>query len=120
MPVSTSTAGLASPVRIDDFARLVVVEGQFGQLADGVGRIEMFDVEIPLYRTDHGVGPLQRRDVELLLVAEVVVDHPLGGAHLGGDLVHAGTGIALVGKLLGGHVQDLGPRPLGITLLRAA
>ena len=94
--------------------RLVVVERQPGQLADRLDRVEVLDVELLLEAADEAVRLLQDGDVELLLAAEVVVDHPLGGAGLVGDLVDAGAGVAAVGELPGGDGEDVGPGPLGV------
>jgi hypothetical protein len=96
--------------------RLVVVEGERGEAPDGLARLEVVDVELLLQRTDPGVGTLQDRDVQLLLAAEVVVDHPLRRARLRGDLVHPGARVAAVGELAGGDVEDLRTRPLGVAL----
>jgi hypothetical protein len=94
--------------------RFVVVERQLAQLPDRLGRVEVLDVQLALQGTDSGVRPLQDRDVELFLAAEVVVDHPLGGTGLRGDLVHPGAGVPLVGELVGGHGENLGAGSIGV------
>ncbi|GAA1279153.1 hypothetical protein GCM10009579_43340 [Streptomyces javensis] len=86
----------------------VVVEGQLGQVPDGLGGVQTGDVHGLFGLADAGVGALQDLDVELFLAAEVVVDHPLGGAGEGGYLVDAGPGVAALGEFAGGDVQDLG------------
>ena len=62
------------------------------------------------------VGLLERGDVEKLLGAEVVVDHALRRARLGGDLVDPGPGEAPVGELLGRHGKNLQLGALGVAL----
>ena len=84
--------------------------------SDGVHRVEMLDVELLLQRADAGVRTLQDGDVEAFLAAEVVVDHPLGGARLGGDLVHPATGVAAIGELAGGDLEDLRPGAVGVAV----
>jgi hypothetical protein len=51
---------------------------------------------------------LQHREVQALLAAEVVVDHPLAGLRERGDLVDARTGQPLLAELRGGDLQDVG------------
>jgi hypothetical protein len=111
-PVDVLDADEPDEVRV----RLVVVEGQLGDPPDGVDRVEAVHVQSRLRGADLLVDALQHGDVELLLAAEVVVDHPLGRADLGGDLVHAGAVVAAVGELTGGDVEDLGARAHGVPL----
>src|SRR6185437_10027336 len=47
---------------------------------------------------------------------EVVVEHPLGGAGTGRDLIDARAGVAVPGELAQRHVQDLLAGPLRVTL----
>src|SRR5579875_318755 len=84
-PMDVLDAHEADEVRV----RLVVVEGELGEAADCGDRVEVLDVDRLLGIADRGVGTLQDLDVELLLAAEVVVDHPLRGAGGGRDLVAA-------------------------------
>ena len=58
----------------------------------------------------------QRRDVELLLVGEVVVDHALGGAGLGGDFVDACSRVAVPGELAQRDFKNLPASPLRVAL----
>ena len=81
---------------------------------DGVDRVDVVDLQALLGLADAAVGVLQHRQVELFLAAEVVVDHPLGGAGLLGDLVDAGARVALLGEHRGGHLDQLGARALGV------
>ena len=64
------------------------------------------------------VGVLERAEIEPLLVAEIVVDHPLAGAGAGGDLVDPRAGQAVERELLRGDLEDVLPRPLGILRAR--
>jgi hypothetical protein len=67
--------------------RLVVVERQLGQRANGGHRIQVVDVQLPFRVPGGGIGPLEHRDVQLFLAGEVVVNHPLGRAGARGDLI---------------------------------
>ena len=78
--------------------------------------IDVVDLQPLLGLADAAVGVLQHRHVELLLAAEVVVDHPLGGAGALGDLVDAGARVPGLGEDLGGDREQLGAGALGITL----
>jgi hypothetical protein len=66
-----------------------VVEHRLGEAADRRARVEVLDVDLLLVRADPRVGALEHRDVQPLLAAEVVVEHPLRRAGALGDLVHA-------------------------------
>ena len=94
----------------------VVVEGQLGEPAHRHDRVDVVDLQLLLGLADAAVGVLQHGQVELLLAAEVVVDHPLGGAGALGDLVDPGARVARLGEDLGGDGQQLGARALGIAL----
>src|SRR5579862_9151176 len=97
-----------------------MVEGQLGQRADGRHRVQVIDVKLALRVPRGGVGPLEHRDVQLLLAREVVVEHPLRGAGAGGDLVYPRAGVAVPGELAERHVQDFLARALRVALpLRA-
>ena len=92
----------------------VVVEGHLGHRPDRVDRVDVVDLQVLFGLPDAAVGVLQYGQVEALFTAEVVVDHPLGGAGLLGDLVDAGTRIALLGEHRAGHRDQVGARALGI------
>ena len=85
--------------------RVVVVEGQLGDAGvrprPAAGRRRGSPARPP----DAAVGVLEHGAVELLLAAEVVVDHPLRGAGPLGDLVDPGAREALLGEDLGGHLR---------------
>ena len=96
--------------------RLVVVERQLGERRRAATRVEVLDVDLLLGLPDLRVGALQHGDEQLLLAAEVVVDHALRRAHALGDLVHARARVAVLGELARGDVEDLVPRPLRVAL----
>ena len=82
--------------------------------------IEVIYIDLLLGVADGTVGALEHCDVQVLLAAEVVVDHPLGGPHLGGDTVHTGAGEAVLGELAGGDQEDLRAGLLGVALTTGA
>src|SRR5262245_35599811 len=92
----------------------VVVEGHLGDRADGVDGVDIIDLQVLLRLTDTAVGVLEYGQIELLFAAEVVVDHPLGGAGPLGDLVDASAGVTLLGEYRGGDLEQLGPGALGV------
>ena len=71
-------------------------------------------VELLLGLPDAAVGVLEHRQVEPLLAAEVVVDHPLRGAGPLGDDVDPRAGVALLGEDLGGDREQLGAGAVGV------
>jgi hypothetical protein len=56
---------------------------------------------------DIAVKLLQHLDVQLLLTAEVVIDHALGGMDALGDRIHASAGQALLDELDDGFLKNV-------------
>ena len=81
---------------------------------DRVDRVDVVDLQALLGLADAAVGVLQHGQVELLFAAEVVVDHPLGGAGALGDLVDPGARVALLGEHRGGDLEQLGAGAFGV------
>jgi hypothetical protein len=109
--------GVLDPDELDERrVGLVVVEGDLGQAADRGDRVQVVDVDGALGQADLRVRAFQHRQVELLLAAEVVVDHPFRGAGPVGDLVDPGAAVAAEGELVGGHVEQLRAGALGVAL----
>src|ERR1700733_12217298 len=94
--------------------RLVMVEGELSELSDRRDRVEVIDVELRLDIAEQRIDPLQGRDEELLLAAEVVVDHPLRGARLGGDLVDPRSGKPVADELPDRDIEDFLAGEIGI------
>ena len=94
----------------------VVVEGELGEPAHRDDRVDVVDLQLLLGLADAAIGVLQDGQVQLLLAAEVVVDHPLRGARALGDLVDPGAGVARFGEDLGGDGEHLGAGALGVAL----
>src|SRR5580692_5154344 len=95
--------------------RLLVIEGELGEGAHRRHRVQMVDVHL-LGRPRGRVRLLEGGDVELLLAAEVVVDHPLGGAGPGGDLVDPRSRVAVARELADRDLEDLPAGALGVPL----
>ena len=93
-----------------------VVPGEADQPLDRLGRIEMFEIEAALLGTDLVVGGFQHREVEVFLVADMVVQHALVGAGIGRDAVDARTGKAMRGELLLGGLENADPHAFGVAL----
>ena len=89
----------------------VVVEGVPDVLPQRLVGRHRFEVRRGLARADLRVRLLEHGAIQLLLAAEVVVDHPLRRIGLVGDLVDARAGQPLVGELLRGNLEDVEPRP---------
>ena len=94
----------------------VMVEGQLGEPAHRDHRIDVVDLQPLLGLADAAVGVLQHRHVQLLLAAEVVVDHPFGGARPLGDLVDPSARITRLGEHLGRHGEQFRASALRIAL----
>ena len=76
----------------------------------------MFEIEPALLGTDLLVGAFEHREVEVFLVADVVIQHALVGAGIGRDAVDACAGKAMGGELLLGGLENADPHPLGVAL----
>jgi hypothetical protein len=71
-------------------------------------------MQILLGGADRLIGRLQHREVEALLVAEVVIDHPLVDARRLGDGIDTRAGQAFRRELGRGRRQDRGARAFGV------
>src|SRR5690349_11246162 len=58
---------------------LVVIEGRLDQAMQRLAGIAAVDIELIFKGADAAIGRRQHCQVELLLAAEVIVDHPLRG-----------------------------------------
>src|SRR5258706_7609068 len=76
----------------------------------------MFEIEAALLGTDLVVGGLQHREVEVFLVADMVIQHALVGVGISRDAVDARTGQAMGGKFLLGGLENADPHALGVAL----
>src|SRR5262249_7589869 len=69
---------------------------------------------------DADIGAFKHGQVETVLVAEIVIDHPLVGARALGDRVDTRAGVALLGEFGHGGGQNRRAGALGIARPRAA
>ncbi|MNH17265.1 hypothetical protein D3C79_769320 [compost metagenome] len=86
---------------------VVVVEGELGQALDGLLGRQRLQVQAVLGLADVAVQLDQALDVQLLLAAEVVVDHALGGGRALGDGIHPRARQALLDELVDGGLEDV-------------
>jgi hypothetical protein len=94
--------------------RQVVLPGEFGQPANGLGGRHVGQVQLLLGGTDVGVGGFEHGEEELVLAGEVVVDQALVQAGALGHAVHARTGQPVLRKLVARGQQDDLLRAVGI------
>src|SRR5262249_55195967 len=83
--------------------------------AGGGDGVETRYIEGLLGLADDGVGTFERRGEQLLLAAEVVVDHPLRRPGTCGDLVDASPRVADAGELGRRHLANVGAGTGGVT-----
>ena len=76
----------------------------------------MFEVEPALLGADLLVGAFEHLEIEVFLVADVVIQHALVGAGLGRDAVDARAGQAVGGEFLLRGLEDADPHALGVAL----
>ena len=93
---------------------VLVVEGESDERRDGLLGLEVAEVQLRLDLADAGIGLLQHRPVQSFLVAEVIVDHPLAGGRLGGDLVDAGAAQSVRGEFGARDLENAAPDALRI------
>src|SRR3954454_25045043 len=76
-----------------------VVEGTLDQLLDLLLGRQALEVEFALLGADFLVDPFEHRQIQRVLVAEVMIDELLVDARARGDLVDPGPGKAAAGEL---------------------
>ncbi len=97
-----------------------VVPGERDELFDGLDRLQVCELQLGFGRADADIGALKNGEIQTVLVAEVVIDHPLVGAGFLGDRVDARAGIAFLGELGDGGGEDRRAGALGVAGARAA
>src|SRR6202022_1064502 len=93
-----------------------IVPGEIDQPLDRLGRIEMFQIEPALLDPYLLIGALEHREIEIVLLADVIIQHALVGAGLDRDPVDARAGEAMRGKFLLRGLKDAKPHALGAAL----
>ena len=76
----------------------------------------MFQIEPALFHADLLIGAFEHREVEIVLLADVIIQHALVGAGLGRDPVDARAREAMRSEFLLGRLENAQPHPLGIAL----
>src|SRR6516165_8089281 len=76
----------------------------------------MLEIESPLLAADLLIGSFEHREIEIIFLADVVVQHALVGAGLGRDTIDAGPGEAMGRKLLLRGFEDAKPHAFGVAL----
>ena len=72
--------------------RRKMVEGTFDQLPDGLFRRQALKIELALLGADFLIYPLKHREVERILVAEIMINELLVDAGTRGDFIHPRAG----------------------------
>jgi hypothetical protein len=96
-----------------------IVEREVDQPGHGVARRQRGEIQFPLARPDVGIGRLERRPVEVVLAAEIIVDKLLVDLGPAGDLVDARPFQAALGELDAGCGQDGAACRLGVASVPA-
>ena len=76
----------------------------------------MFEIEPALLDADLLIGAFEHREIEIVLLADVIIQHALVGAGLGRDPVDARAGETMGGKFLLRGLENAKPHALGIAL----
>ena len=76
----------------------------------------MFEIELALLAADFFVGAFEHREIEVFLVADVVIEHALVGAGLLRDAVDPRAADAVGGEFLLGSLENAQPHALGVAL----
>ena len=93
-----------------------IIPGEVDQARNGLRRIEMLQIEPALFGPYLLVGAFQHREVEIVLLADVIIQHALVSAGFGRDPVDPRAGEAVGGKFLFRGLENAKPHPLGIAL----
>ncbi len=93
---------------------ILVVESEADERPQRRFRLDLIKFERRLDLADAAIGLFEHRDEQPLLVAKVVVDHPLAGVGARRNLVDARPAEAPVGELVGCDLQDVASGPLRV------
>ncbi len=85
----------------------LIVEGELDDAPHRIGRRQTIQVEFLFHAADVAIGLFQSREVQAFLAAEVIVDHPLVGAHPRSDGIDACAAQPVLGEFLAGGRKDL-------------
>src|SRR4051794_4523470 len=97
-----------------------VVEGEVDEPAHRLERRERGELQLLLGPAHLDVDALERREIEALLAAEVVVDQPQVRARVLADALHPAAAIALLGKFEDRRAQDALARRQRMAVARLA
>ena len=86
--------------------REIVVPREPHQAANAFARLQRVELQVAFALADHPVGLFQHREEQVVLVAEVVVDHAHVDPGVGGDALDPRALRAVPGELGRGHLQD--------------
>src|SRR6478752_4595759 len=76
----------------------------------------MLQIEPALFGPYLLIGAFEHREVEIVLLADVIIQHALVGAGFRRDAVDARAGEAMGGKFLLGGLENAKPHALGVAL----
>src|SRR5262245_6495333 len=76
----------------------------------------MLEIELALLGADLFIGAFEDREIEVLLVADVIIQHALVGAGLQRDAINPRAADAVGGEFLLGRLEDAQPHALGVAL----
>ena len=93
---------------------LAIIELELDQRLDRFERLEIGEIELALGLAHGAISALQHGQIEVVLGAEIVIEHALVGGRLLGDDVDARTGKPLGGELDLRRGEQRLPRPLGV------
>src|SRR5258706_12338789 len=93
-----------------------IIPGEGDQPFDRACRVEMLQIKPALLDADLLIGAFEHREIEIVLLADVIIQHPLVGAGLARDAVDARTGQAMGGEFLLGRLENAQPHALGVAL----
>lgn len=84
---------------------LVIEKALPGERVQRLTRGHSRQIQCLFRGADAAIGPFQHRQIGVFLIAEIVIDHPLGAACRLGDAFQPGTAIAVTGELGQGRLQ---------------
>src|SRR4029079_5205193 len=83
----------------------IVVERELDERAHRFPRLQLFELELGLSAANFLVHTLKHRQIELLVVSEIVIDHALIRARPSRDCIDTSAADSLGGKFDGGRLE---------------